>query len=107
MSEHDTQQTLRSFSEYNLERGGQKAKLGLGLLAIDAWALAPLLALWFDRSLVTIIFAVSTIFLLIFLERHYRISPALAIRKLISIASGKQRYVRSYQKRRRRFTSGY
>lgn len=107
MSDEKQSDELRDFSQFNLHRGGHKAKLGLAFVAIDAWALFPLIILWFDRSVLSVAAAVSLIAILLFLEVYYRISPRLAFTKLIAFASGKKRYVRKYQKRRGRFTSGY
>lgn len=86
-------------------KGGKEAKLGLGVIAVDAKVFLPFLILLFHQSFIMLYTAIGITFLFALLQ-FLNIPSRIAATRVRFYITGRRRYVHNFKIRRRRFVNG-
>ena len=96
---------MKYYERTQWRNSGLFAKMGLGIISIDARAFLPILPLILHISWTTLYIFIGAVSLFIFLELLGYSAP-VALRKARSLIAGRHRFVQRTISRRRRLIHG-
>lgn len=96
---------MKFYEEVQWRNSGLAARMGLGVVSIDARAFLPILGLILHISWTTLYVFMAVVSLFAILE-FLGYSAPVALRKLRSLIAGKHRFVQRTVSRRRRLING-
>ena len=94
---------LKNYTSMHFWRLGNEPKVGVKTVSLSAYAILPLIPLWFDRSWPILV--ASVIYVSFFVYASIRkVTPIIALRQLRCLLAGKKRF-NSKVNRAKRFTN--
>lgn len=96
---------MKFYEDVQWRNSGLSARMGLGVVSIDARAFLPILGLILHISWTTLYVFMAVVSLFAILE-FLGYSAPVALRKLRSLIAGKHRFVQRTVSRRRRLING-
>jgi hypothetical protein len=99
----DNDEKLKNYSNLQFWRLGKSAKLGVGDISINGFAILPAIPLWFYQGWPLVVF--SIIYISFFIYARVRNVPEMtAIKQVRCLLAGKHRF-KSKSNRAKRFTN--